>query len=140
VKVFSNPWTNSNYNNWVKNIGDIYEQSIDLNRIDFYSTANLIDMKNSIITGIGLNPSTTFASRYASIFSNYSWANVNGNNCSVPFTYFYQKLYSVTTIWCPMISNALNKITINYPLYPNNIAASFPYHIMFAYAFSDSYG
>jgi hypothetical protein len=138
VGTFSNPWASSNY--WVKTSTDIYNEGLNLNSIVQFSSSNSIDMLGSNLTYSGA-PFITFTSIYTSIFSSYSTILANNQLvCNSPFKYNYNSLYDVTVLLCPLLSNSLNQVVINYPLYSGSMGANFPFQTIFAYAFSDGLG
>lgn len=96
-------------------------------------------MGATLMPSTDLSPSTTFASAYMNIFSNYSYPVVDSNiKCIDPFAYTYMNSHKVWTLWCPIVAGSTNQIKFNYPLYPNSFGINFPYNMIFTYAYANT--
>lgn len=118
-----------------------YKQSIDLSAIVPFAPNNTINMGTTVMPLTDTLPSTTFSSAYLNIFSDFSNPLVdNLTKCVNPFAYTYTNSYKVWVLWCPLIVGAVNKISFNYPLYPDSLGANFPFSTIFSYAYADTAG
>lgn len=118
-----------------------YKQSVDLTQIIPYAPLGTINMGTTLMPTIDPSPSTTFASAYLNIFSNYSNPIVDSNlNCINPFPYTYMNSYKIWTLWCPIITGSINQIKYNYPLYPDSFGTNFPYNMIFTYSYANTEG
>lgn len=118
-----------------------FKQSIDLSAIVPFAPSNTINMGTTVMPSVDASPSTTFASAYLNIFSNYTYPKVDGLiNCMDPFPYTFLNSYQVWTLWCPVQPGSLNQIKFNFPLYPDAFGANFPYSMVFAYAYANTAG
>lgn len=118
-----------------------FKQSIDLAAIVPFAAFNNINMGTTVMPAVDKSPSTTFASAYVNIFSNYSYPTVDTlTKCIDPFGYKYQNTYQVWTLWCPVQPGSLNQIKFNYPLYPDSFGSNFPYSMVFSYSYSNTAG
>lgn len=99
-------------------------------------------MLTSVLPPNDVSPSSTFASAYTPIFSNYTFPTVDSiNKCADPFGYTYMNLYKIYVLWCPMQAGSVNQIKINYPMYQADyFGAGFPYQMVFSYAYSNTKG
>ncbi len=83
----------------------------------------------------------TFTAIHTNIFSAYSSLFINNQAlCNKPFQYRYSELYDVTVLLCPLQTNGINQVVINYPYYETYLGAGFPFDTVFAYAVSDNSG
>ena len=140
VKMAGSTYWASSLSNWVDQPTYIYRQRIDLSRVKAYSSENIIKMNATSLPANEVSPSSTFTSIYFNIFSLYSNPTVDADNCVDPFGYSYGNNYQVYVLWCPLISQAVNDINFNYPIYPPEMGSGFPFTIAFAYAYSNTAG
>jgi len=118
-----------------------FKQNLDLASIAPFTAYNNINMGTTVMPSTDSSPSTTFASAYLNIFSNYSNPLVDASvKCVDPFHYTYQNSYQMWTLWCPVQPGSLNQIRFNYPLYPDSLGASFPYSMIFSYSYANTLG
>lgn len=132
-------WTPS-ATQWGSETSYVYKQGIDLSSIMPYALSNSINMNGSSMP-MATQASTTFASAYVNIFSNYTIALVdNSTKCVPPFQYMFNNLYYIWILWCPINPSSPSQIIINYPLYPDSFGSNFPFGTVFAYAYANSTG